>query len=119
MDRRRRGSVACLGDRATRSDALPAEDHRRVPGSARLFGRIVAAHQDPDIRLSGKDGPGQRNGAQQQDLSKGLTRSRTDNHVVMRSTAEPATEASGQGNVTAIASHGPPAAAMPSKARPR
>jgi hypothetical protein len=45
-------------------------------------------------------------------LSEGLSRSRTDNLVVMRS-AEPATEAhgqgNGQGNVTAIASHGPTA----------
>jgi ribonucleoside-diphosphate reductase alpha chain len=40
-------------------------------------------------------------------LSKGLTRSRTDNLVVMRSAAEPQTEARGSGNVTSMASHGP------------
>jgi ribonucleoside-diphosphate reductase alpha chain len=40
-------------------------------------------------------------------LSKGLTRSRTDNLVVMRSVAEPQTEARGSGNVTSMASHGP------------
>jgi ribonucleoside-diphosphate reductase alpha chain len=40
-------------------------------------------------------------------LSKGLTRSRTDNLVVMRSSVEPATEARGQGNVTTMSSHGP------------
>jgi ribonucleoside-diphosphate reductase alpha chain len=39
-------------------------------------------------------------------LSKGLTRSRTDNLVVMRSAAEPQTEARG-GNVTTMTSHGP------------
>ena len=37
-------------------------------------------------------------------LSKGLTRSRTDNLVVMRS--EPSTDIRGQGNVTAMSSHG-------------
>lgn len=42
-------------------------------------------------------------------LSKGLTRSRTDNLVVMRSVATPETEARSSGNVTAIASHGPSA----------
>jgi ribonucleoside-diphosphate reductase alpha chain len=40
-------------------------------------------------------------------LSKGLTRSRTDNLVVMRS--EPQPEARSSGNVTALASHGPTA----------
>jgi ribonucleoside-diphosphate reductase alpha chain len=42
-------------------------------------------------------------------LSKGLTRSRTDNLVVMRSTAEPHAEARASGNVTAMPSHGPTA----------
>jgi ribonucleoside-diphosphate reductase alpha chain len=40
-------------------------------------------------------------------LSKGLTRSRTDNLVVMRGVAPPETEARSSSNVTAIASHGP------------
>ena len=39
-------------------------------------------------------------------LSKGLTRSRTDNLVMMRSTAPQETEAHGGANVTALASHG-------------
>src|SRR3954468_10802045 len=42
-------------------------------------------------------------------LSKGLTRSRTDNLVVMRHVATPETEARSSGNVTAIAGHGPSA----------
>src|ERR1700710_2177521 len=44
-------------------------------------------------------------------LSKGLTRSRTDNLVVMRGVSTPETEARTSGNVTAIASHGPTARA--------
>src|SRR5260370_40921284 len=42
-------------------------------------------------------------------LSKGLTRSRTDNLVVMRGVSPPETEARTSSNVTAIASHGPTA----------
>src|SRR6201986_3837732 len=42
-------------------------------------------------------------------LSKGLTRSRTDNLVVMRGGSEPATDARSSGNVTALAGHGPTA----------
>jgi ribonucleoside-diphosphate reductase alpha chain len=43
-------------------------------------------------------------------LSKGLTRSRTDNLVVMRGVSEPPTEArSTSSNVTSMASHGPSA----------
>ena len=41
-------------------------------------------------------------------VSKGLTRSRTDNLVVMRASASD-TDARGSGNVTAIAGHGPTA----------
>ena len=45
-------------------------------------------------------------------LSKGLTRSRTDNLVVMRGGSEPQADArGGSGNVTAMASHGPTARA--------
>jgi len=39
-------------------------------------------------------------------LSKGLTRSRTDNLVVMRGASEPQTDARASGNVTSMASHG-------------
>jgi len=39
-------------------------------------------------------------------LSKGLTRSRTDNLVMMRSTPAVETEARAAGNVTALTSHG-------------
>jgi ribonucleoside-diphosphate reductase alpha chain len=42
-------------------------------------------------------------------LSKGLTRSRTDNLVVMRGASTPETEARSSSNVTAMASHGPTA----------
>ena len=39
-------------------------------------------------------------------LSKGLTRSRTDNLVVMRGSSEPQPDARSSGNVTSMASHG-------------
>jgi hypothetical protein len=79
----------------------------------------VVAHQDRIFAYLGRMGLDSAMAPSNKYLSKGLTRSRTDNLVVMRST-EPATDARGQGNVTAIASHGrPPAAAMPSKAQPR
>ena len=42
-------------------------------------------------------------------LSKGLTRSRTDNLVVMRGVSTTETDARGSSNVTALASHGPSA----------
>src|SRR6202020_1590511 len=42
-------------------------------------------------------------------LSKGLTRSRTDNLVVMRGAGEPQPDARAGGNVTSMASHGPTA----------
>jgi ribonucleoside-diphosphate reductase alpha chain len=42
-------------------------------------------------------------------LSKGLTRSRTDNLVVMRGSSEPQTEARSSGNVTSMTSHSPTA----------
>jgi ribonucleoside-diphosphate reductase alpha chain len=47
-------------------------------------------------------------------LSKGLTRSRTDNLVVMRGVGEAQADARGSGNVTAMASHGPTARATDS-----
>ena len=77
-------------------------------GDHPAFGRIVVAHQDrifAYLRMLGLDSA---MAPSNEYLSKGLTRSRTDNLVVMRS-AEPATEARGQGNVTAIALHGPTA----------
>jgi hypothetical protein len=66
-------------------------------------------HQDRIFAYLGRLGVDSAMAPSNKYLSKGLPRSRTDNLVVMRSAPEPATEARGQGNVTAIASHGPTA----------
>jgi ribonucleoside-diphosphate reductase alpha chain len=77
------------------------------------MGRFDLAHVDPsesNFDAIGK-GVGEGRAPEQPNnkyLSKGLTRSRTDNLVVMRSTVEPPTEARGSGNVTSLSSsHGP------------
>ena len=89
-------------------------------------GRFDLAHVDPsEIQLRrARQGRRGRQGAGRQQpgnkyLSKGLTRSRTDNLVVMRgSQPQPSTEARGAGNVTAMAATAPPPApATRSKAR--
>jgi hypothetical protein len=77
------------------------------------MGRFDLAHVDPSESNFDAMGKGVEEGKAPEApnnkyLSKGLTRSRTDNLVVMRS-PEPTTEARGQGNVTALASHGPTA----------
>jgi ribonucleoside-diphosphate reductase alpha chain len=79
--------------------------------------RFDLAHVDPSESNFDAMGKGVEEGKQPEQpnnkyLSKGLTRSRTDNLVVMRSVAaEPPTEARGSGNVTSMASHGPSARA--------
>jgi ribonucleoside-diphosphate reductase alpha chain len=78
------------------------------------MGRFDLAHVDPSESNFDAMGKGVGEGKAPEApnnkyLSKGLTRSRTDNLVVMRSPAEPATEARGSGNITAMASHGPTA----------
>jgi ribonucleoside-diphosphate reductase alpha chain len=78
------------------------------------MGRFDLAHVDPSESNFDAMGKGVEEGRAPEQpsnkyLSKGLTRSRTDNLVVMRSTTEPTTEARGQSNVTAMASHGPTA----------
>jgi ribonucleoside-diphosphate reductase alpha chain len=76
------------------------------------MGRFDLAHVDPSESNFDAMGRGVEEGKQPEQpsnkyLSKGLTRSRTDNLVVMRSVAaEPQTEARSTGNVTAMASHG-------------
>jgi ribonucleoside-diphosphate reductase alpha chain len=81
------------------------------------MGRFDLAHVDPSESNFDAMGKGVEEGKQPEQpnnkyLSKGLTRSRTDNLVVMRSVAaEPQTEARGSGNVTSMASHGPSARA--------
>jgi ribonucleoside-diphosphate reductase alpha chain len=81
------------------------------------MGRFDLAHVDPSESNFDAMGKGVEEGRAPEQpnnkyLSKGLTRSRTDNLVVMRS-AEPQPEARGQGsvqgNVTALSSHGPTA----------
>ncbi len=77
------------------------------------MGRFDLAHVDPSETNFDAMGRGVDEGKAPEQpsnkyLSKGLTRSRTDNLVVMRSVAEPQTEARGSGNVTSLsASHGP------------
>jgi ribonucleoside-diphosphate reductase alpha chain len=76
--------------------------------------RFDLAHVDPSESNFDAMGRGVEEGKAPEQpsnkyLSKGLTRSRTDNLVVMRSVAPPETEARSSGNVTAIASHGPSA----------
>jgi len=80
------------------------------------MGRFDLAHVDPSESNFDAMGKGVEEGRAPEQpnnkyLSKGLTRSRTDNLVVMRS-SEPQTEArSSSGNVTSLASHGPTARA--------
>jgi ribonucleoside-diphosphate reductase alpha chain len=81
------------------------------------MGRFDLAHVDPSESNFDAMGKGVEEGKQPEQpnnkyLSKGLTRSRTDNLVVMRSAAaEPTTEARGPSNVTSMSSHGPTARA--------
>ncbi len=75
--------------------------------------RFDLAHVDPSESNFDAMGKGVEEGKQPERpsnkyLSKGLTRSRTDNLVVMRGVD---VDARGSGNVTAIASHGPSARA--------
>ena len=74
------------------------------------MGRFDLAHVDPSESNFDAMGRGVEEGKQPEQpnnkyLSKGLTRSRTDNLVVMR--GEPQTDARGSsGNVTSLSSHG-------------
>ncbi len=73
------------------------------------MGRFDLAHVDPSESNFDAMGRGVEEGKQpdapsNKYLSKGLTRSRTDNLVVMR--GEPQTDARGSGNVTSLSSHG-------------
>jgi ribonucleoside-diphosphate reductase alpha chain len=79
------------------------------------MGRFDLAHVDPSESNFDAMGKGVEEGRAPEQpnnkyLSKGLTRSRTDNLVVMRS-SEPQPEARGASNVTSMASHGPTARA--------
>jgi ribonucleoside-diphosphate reductase alpha chain len=71
--------------------------------------RFDLAHVDPsesNFDAMGKGvGEGKSPEASNKYLSKGLTRSRTDNLVVMRSSSEPSTEARSASNVTTMAAH--------------
>ena len=76
--------------------------------------RFDLAHVDPSESNFDAMGKGVEEGKAPEQpsnkyLSKGLTRSRTDNLVVMRSAGEPQTDARASGNVTSMASHGPTA----------
>jgi ribonucleoside-diphosphate reductase alpha chain len=76
--------------------------------------RFDLAHVDPSESNFDAMGRGVEEGKAPEQpsnkyLSKGLTRSRTDNLVVMRNVSTPETEARSSSNVTAIASHGPSA----------
>src|SRR3984885_2374560 len=80
------------------------------------MGRFDLAHVDPSETNFDAMGRGVEEGKAPEApsnkyLSKGLTRSRTDNLVVMRGAAEPQTEARGPSNVTSLSSHGPTARA--------
>jgi ribonucleoside-diphosphate reductase alpha chain len=73
--------------------------------------RFDLAHVDPSESNFDAMGKGVEEGRAPEQpsnkyLSKGLTRSRTDNLVVMRSVSEPPTEARGASNVTSMSSHG-------------
>jgi ribonucleoside-diphosphate reductase alpha chain len=75
------------------------------------MGRFDLAHVDPSESNFDAMGKGVEEGrapepSSNKYLSKGLTRSRTDNLVVMRSVAEPQTDTRGPSNVTSMASHG-------------
>jgi ribonucleoside-diphosphate reductase alpha chain len=76
------------------------------------MGRFDLAHVDPSESNFDAMGKGVEEGRLPEQpsnkyLSKGLTRSRSDNLVVMRGGTEP--DARGSGKVTAIAAHGPTA----------
>jgi len=76
------------------------------------MGRFDLAHVDPSETNFDAMGRGVEEGKAPEQpnnkyLSKGLTRSRTDNLVVMRGVAEPQTEARGSSNVTSMSQHGP------------
>src|SRR4051794_27953622 len=73
--------------------------------------RFDLAHVDPSESNFDAMGKGVEEGKQPEHpsskyLSKGLTRSRTDNLVVMRGGSEPQADARASGNVTAMVSHG-------------
>jgi ribonucleoside-diphosphate reductase alpha chain len=77
------------------------------------MGRFDLAHVDPSESNFDAMGKGVGEGKQPEQasnkyLSKGLTRSRTDNLVVMRG-SEPQTDARASGNVTSLSAHGPTA----------
>jgi len=79
------------------------------------MGRFDLAHVDPSESNFDAMGRGVEEGKapdapSNKYLSKGLTRSRTDNLVVMRS-SEPPADARGPSNVTSMAAHGPTARA--------
>jgi ribonucleoside-diphosphate reductase alpha chain len=79
------------------------------------MGRFDLAHVDPSESNFDAMGKGVEEGRAPEQpnnkyLSKGLTRSRTDNLVVMRS-SEPQPESRSASNVTSMASHGPTARA--------
>jgi len=74
------------------------------------MGRFDLAHVDPSESNFDAMGKGVEEGRAPEQpnnkyLSKGLTRSRTDNLVVMRGSEQP-TDARGSGNVTSMSSHG-------------
>ncbi len=76
--------------------------------------RFDLAHVDPSESNFDAMGKGVEEGRAPEQpnnkyLSKGLTRSRTDNLVVMRGATEPQADARGSGNVTSMTSHGPTA----------
>jgi ribonucleoside-diphosphate reductase alpha chain len=80
------------------------------------MGRFDLAHVDPSESNFDAMGKGVEEGRAPEQpnnkyLSKGLTRSRTDNLVVMRGGSEPQTDARGPSKVTSMASHGPSARA--------
>jgi len=79
------------------------------------MGRFDLAHVDPSESNFDAMGRGVEEGKAPEQpnnkyLSKGLTRSRTDNLVVMRSSSEPQADARGPSNVTSMSQHGPRAA---------
>jgi ribonucleoside-diphosphate reductase alpha chain len=81
------------------------------------MGRFDLAHVDPSESNFDAMGKGIEEGKvpdpshSTKYVSKGLTRSRTDNLVVMRAATEPQPEARNSGNVTSMASHAPTARA--------
>jgi ribonucleoside-diphosphate reductase alpha chain len=74
------------------------------------MGRFDLAHVDPSETNFDAMGKGVEEGKQPEAnnkyLSKGLTRSRTDNLVVMRGVSPPETEARASSNVTSMSAHG-------------